>query len=75
MSNCHSYYFSQKQKKRELRKSITKIKSLLERYNSLNDSKLTAGNNVRGKLFAEIKTNLTSVNWDIQDLEETISNN
>ena len=58
--------------KSELKKSINKTKSLLESYNVIaakNDSSET-----KAKLLADTRTNLKSINWDIQDLEETISN-
>jgi hypothetical protein len=59
---------------RELKKSINKTKILVD---SLNSHISLNGNNENDenmtKLTGEIRTNLRSINWDIQDLEETIS--
>lgn len=60
----------------ELKRSINKTRSLIESYNALLSSKLNDSNSndeVGNKLLADIRTNLKSINWDIQDLEETIS--
>lgn len=61
----------------ELKRSINKTRSLIESYNVLLSTKSKdepiSNDEVGTKLLADIRTNLKSINWDIQDLEETIS--
>lgn len=57
--------------KDELKRSVNKTKSLLESYNVL--VRNNESNETKTKLLAETRTNLKSINWDIQDLEETIN--
>lgn len=57
--------------KDELKRSVNKTKSLLESYNVLVRNNESSG--TKAKLLADTRTNLKSINWDIQDLEETIN--
>lgn len=57
--------------KEELRKTINKTKSLLERYNVIVNEPSSTDSSA--KLLNEIRTNLRSISWDILDLEETIN--
>ncbi len=60
--------------KDELKRSVNKTKSLLESYNVLVSNQSSGGSNeTNSKLLTDIRANLKSINWDIQDLEETIS--
>ncbi len=60
--------------KEELKKSVNKTKSLIESYNVLvNNQSSGVLNETNAKLLTDIRANLKSINWDIQDLEETIS--
>lgn len=63
--------------KDELKRSINKTRSLIESYNVLLSTKSKdepiSNDEVGTKLLADIRTNLKSINWDIQDLEETIT--
>lgn len=56
--------------KEELKKSVNKTKSLVESYNVLSND---ASKDTKNKLLTDIRTNLKSINWDTQDLEETIN--
>ena len=58
---------------RELRKSVNKTRSLIESYNVILKANGNEQDQSNNKLLSEIRTNLRSINWDIQDLEETIS--
>lgn len=68
---------------RELKKSINKTKSLIESYQAVVKAKGAAsvgdesenGDTTSVRLLGEIRTILKSINWDVQDLEETISTN
>lgn len=61
--------------KEELKKTVNKTKSLIESFNVLSNGKGSSNiydDPTRVKLLADIRTNLKSINWDIQDLDETI---
>lgn len=57
--------------KEELKRSVNKTKSIIESYNvlAINEN----SNDTSLKMLTDIRTNLKSINWDIQDLEETIN--
>lgn len=66
--------------KREVKKSISKTKSLIESYQAVVKAKKAVNDNddedndtTSPRLLADIRTILKSINWDVQDLEETIS--
>ena len=55
---------------------MNKTKSLIESYSVLSNGKGKyngADDPTSNKLLADIRTSLRSINWDIQDLDETIS--
>ena len=55
---------------------MNKTKSLIESYSVLSNGKgkqSGADDTTRNKLLSDIRTSLKSINWDIQDLDETIS--
>lgn len=58
--------------KDELKRSVNKTKSLLESYNVIIKNQ-SGSNGTNAKLLTEIRANLKSIGWDIQDLEETIN--
>ena len=63
--------------KRELKKTVNKTRTLIESYNVVSNGKVKTNYSddpTSAKLLAEIRTNLRSINWDMQDLDETISN-
>jgi hypothetical protein len=55
---------------------VNKTKSLIENYSVLSNGKgkqSVGDDTTRNKLLSDIRTSLKSINWDIQDLDETIS--
>ncbi len=57
----------------ELRKSINKVKSLLEGVNSIQAANGSNSNNEAARrLLSEVRIKLKSITWDLQDLEATI---
>ncbi|RNA41848.1 syntaxin-6 isoform X1 [Brachionus plicatilis] len=56
--------------KEELKKTVTKTQSLINKYNNVikgNSTDAEAQN-----IFSEIRISVRSINWDLQDLNETI---
>ncbi len=64
------YYFLLLFIQSELKRTVKNTHSLIENLKGLRSSE----NENSPKLLTEIKTNLKSISWDIQDLQETISN-
>lgn len=62
---------------REVKKSINKTKSLVESYQAILNAKRNGDERnvdpASVRLINEIRTNMKSINWDLQDLKETIS--
>lgn len=57
--------------KEELKRSINKTKIIVESLNAIG-SRDSSDHNAN-KLVADLRTNLRSITWDIQDLDETIN--
>ena len=62
---------------REVKKSINKTKSLVESYQAILNAKRNGDERnvdpASVRLINDIRTNMKSINWDLQDLKETIS--
>lgn len=62
--------------KEEVKKSINKTKSLVESYQAILNAKRNGDERnvdpASVRLINEIRTNMKSINWDLQDLKETI---
>ena len=58
---------------REVQKALNNVKSLYARWQELLNNPLTVGKDDHNWTTNELRNNLRSIEWDLEDLDETIS--